>query len=77
MKKLLLTLACTHLASCSIWEGMTVREEIKPWERGILAQDVMKIPHDKMHAYTDEHIYTSKEGSAGGSGVGGGGCGCN
>ena len=25
----------------------------------------------------DDHIYFSKEGSTGGAGVGGGGCGCN
>jgi len=41
------------------------------------AQDTMQIPRDPMQAYLDEHIYFSKEASSGGSGVGGGGCGCN
>jgi len=30
-----------------------------------------------MEYAVDEHIYFSKEGSLGGQGVGGGGCGCN
>lgn len=63
--------------ACSVISDMTVREEVKPWERNILAQDGMQIPADAMHTYTDEHIYFSKEASTGGNGVGGGGCGCN
>ncbi|MBA3581384.1 MAG: DUF4266 domain-containing protein [Gammaproteobacteria bacterium] len=50
---------------------------IKPWERGILAQPTMQLVPDKMVSYGNDHIYFSKEGSTGGKGVGGGGCGCN
>ncbi len=70
----LLSILCT---SCSAFEGITVHEDIKPWQKNILAQDDMQFPPDEMHAYSDEHIYFSKEASTGGKGVGGGGCGCN
>ena len=43
----------------------------------VLATDTMQFPRDPMQAYLDDHIYFSKEASTGGSGVGGGGCGCN
>jgi len=76
-RRLLLALAVTQLAACNTWQGMTAREEVQPWQRGILAQDNMQIPHDKMQKYTDDHIYFSREASTGGNSVGGGGCGCN
>ncbi len=52
-------------------------EPVKPWQRGILAQEAMQLDADPTEALADEHIYFSKEGSTGGTGVGGGGCGCN
>jgi len=56
---------------------MSVSEEVKPWEKDVLAQQAMQFPQDKMFSYSDEHIFFRKEASTGGSGVGGGGCGCN
>lgn len=53
---------------------------IKPvaaWERGALAKPEMLIEGDPLEARFNEHIYASKEAASGGSGVGGGGCGCN
>ena len=61
------------LAAC----GPLRIEEVKPWQRDILAQDEMQLDPDAMISFTDDHIYFSKEGSMGGKGVGGGGCGCN
>ncbi len=52
-------------------------EPVKPWQRGILAQEAMQLDDDPTQSFADEHIYFSKEGSTGGKGVGGGGCGCN
>jgi hypothetical protein len=52
-------------------------ETVKPWERDILAQNKMQLVPDSVESMLDEHIYFSKEASSGGSGVGGGGCGCN
>ncbi|MDT8283492.1 MAG: DUF4266 domain-containing protein [Gammaproteobacteria bacterium] len=56
---------------------MSIKEDVKPWEKDILAQQAMQFPQDKMFSYGDNHLFFSKEASTGGSGVGGGGCGCN
>lgn len=50
---------------------------VKPWERDLLAQPEMELISDPVEASLDDHIYFSKEGSSGGRGFGGGGCGCN
>ena len=50
---------------------------VKPWDRDLLAKPQMRfIPHPMLSA-VDDHIYFSKEGSAGGMDAAGGGCGCN
>jgi hypothetical protein len=49
----------------------------RPWERDLLAKREMQLASDPVRAGLDEHIYFSKEASSGGSGFGGGGCGCN
>ena len=48
-----------------------------PWERGDLAKAQMKFDADRLDAMASQHTYFSKEAASGGSGVGGGGCGCN
>jgi len=58
------------LAGCSIAPP-------KPWEKDILAQPAMAMDGDALGQRLLQHIYTSKENSSGGDGVGGGGCGCN
>jgi hypothetical protein len=50
---------------------------VKPWERGRLAKWHMALEPDPLDARFKAHVYESKEGSSGGYGVGGGGCGCN
>lgn len=77
MKIILILITSVSLTGCNLWQGLTVREDVKPWERGILAKQSMQIPHDKLNKEFDEHIYFSKEASTGGFGLGGGGCGCN
>jgi hypothetical protein len=47
------------------------------WEKGALAKPAMTMNKDPLEQRFDEHIFTSKEAASGGSGVGGGGCGCN
>ncbi|MEY3117618.1 MAG: hypothetical protein RL629_1437, partial [Pseudomonadota bacterium] len=49
----------------------------EPWQKGNLAKPEMTFDDDPLERGYREHIYTSKEASAGGSGLGGGGCGCN
>ena len=68
------------LSGCSLYNSANSAfkaEEIKPWERNILARDDMQLDPDPVRTFSDEHIYFSKEASTGGRGVGGGGCGCN
>jgi hypothetical protein len=50
---------------------------VQPWEKGLLAKRGMSFGEDRLEAQFAEHTYNSKEGAAGGAGVGGGGCGCN
>ena len=50
---------------------------VRPWQRGILARDDMRLDFDPLDLATDDHIYFSKEASSGGRSFGGGGCGCN
>jgi len=77
MNKLLIISMLLMVSGCSTVSNMTVKEEVKPWEKDVLATDTMQFPRDPMQAFLDEHIYFSKEASSGGNGVGGGGCGCN
>jgi Domain of unknown function (DUF4266) len=49
----------------------------KPWDHDLLARPEMALnTHPNITAYS-EHIYFSKEASAGGRTFDGGGCGCN
>jgi len=50
---------------------------VKPWDRDLLAEKKMQFNPSPSESDVDQHIYFSKEGSTGGSDVGGGGCGCN
>lgn len=53
-------------------------KQVKPWEKGTLAKKEMKpggpVPEFDLFS---EKVFAYKQGSVGGSGVGGGGCGCN
>jgi hypothetical protein len=51
--------------------------KVEPWQKGMLAKPGMSLEPDRLESKYAEHIYSSKEGAAGGAGVGGGGCGCN
>lgn len=53
----------------------TVR--VQPWERGTLADYVMRADRDPLAVVAAEHTYFSRESATGGRGVGGSGCGCN
>ncbi len=66
-----------QLSACSVLEPIFTVEEVKPWQKGILAKKEMSLKGDAIDQYVDDHIYFSKEGSTGGASVGGGGCGCN
>jgi Domain of unknown function (DUF4266) len=48
-----------------------------PWEHDLLAKREMQLNPQPNVLAADEHVYFSKEGSAGGRTFDGGGCGCN
>jgi hypothetical protein len=50
---------------------------VKPQERAILADPIMQFEGDPKPAAQLRHAIDNREGSFGGSGVTGGGCGCN
>ena len=56
---------------------MTGCTQVKPWQKGKLAKQHMAFDTDPAESKFTQHVYTSKEGSSGGYGIGGGGCGCN
>jgi len=70
MKYLLIIIPIFFLSGCI--------KEVKPWEKGQLANPTLKeggiIANYKKY---EEHIYLSKEGTKGGGNISGGGCGCN
>jgi len=57
--------------------GCSSLAPVNPWEKGDLAKPEMTFEGDPLEGRFVQHIYTSKESSSGGYGVGGGGCGCN
>ena len=71
MYRLVLLLLMTAMISGCSFTG------VKPWDRDLLAQKQMQLDPYPIDTFVDEHIYFSKENSSGGSGIGGGGCGCN
>ncbi|MEI6691573.1 MAG: DUF4266 domain-containing protein [Chlorobium sp.] len=72
-KALCLTLFITTLTL----SGCALGTAVQPWEKQTLARPEMTFEGDKLDTAYTEHIYSSKEAASGGSGVGGGGCGCN
>ena len=53
------------------------RQAVRASEKEFLADEVMVFDYDKQEAAADDHVLTNREGSAGGRGTAGGGCGCN
>ena len=66
------------LASLLLLSGCAAVTDVKPWEKETLAKDTMTTNTGKsLFTKFENHSYFSKEGSKGGGGVAGGGCGCN
>lgn len=69
MKRVLLCLLiATLISGCA---------HVSPWEKRGLARPHMAFEPDKLEARFMKKVHQAKEGTAGGYGVGGGGCGCN
>jgi hypothetical protein len=50
---------------------------VKPQQRSVLADPIMQFEGDPKQAAQFRHAVENREGSYGGGGVSGGGCGCN
>jgi hypothetical protein len=70
-------LALVVCTACFAGAGCASLEPPRAWEKQYLAKPAMQFDADKLDAKNIQHVYFSKEGAAGGFGVGGGGCGCN
>lgn len=53
------------------------RNAVRATEKEFLADRIMIFDEDSQEANADQHVLTNREGSAGGRGTTGGGCGCN
>ena len=73
--------ACVRLAAVALIAalgiGCTSVPTVQPWQKGNLAKTEMSFDPDPLEQRFADHTYFSKEAASGGSGVGGGGCGCN
>ena len=52
-------------------------ENVKPWQRGTLADPAMRADRNAANTALNEHIWFSREAANGGRGLAAGGCGCN
>jgi hypothetical protein len=59
----------------TVW--CTACATVKPQERAVLADPAMQFEGDGRGAAQLRHAIENREGSYGGAGVSGGGCGCN
>ena len=66
-----------HVVALAALSGGCAATAMKPWDRDLMAQKRMNFHAIPLEHAIDAHIYFSKEGSTGGSGMNGGGCGCN
>jgi hypothetical protein len=69
--------ALAALAWLAVLAGCAPLKPPQPWEKGHLAKPEMGMGGDGLEQRFSQHIYNSKEAASGGTGVGGGGCGCN
>jgi hypothetical protein len=53
------------------------RYAVRPDEKEHLADRIMRADADPVENAIDQHVFSNREGSAGGGAAGGGGCGCN
>jgi len=67
---LLAVLALSSLTGCAL-------QPPQAFEKGNLAKREMTFGADPLEDAFSQHVYFSKEAASGGTGVGGGGCGCN
>jgi len=62
---------------CIAFTSLSACTKVQPWQKGNLAKSHMGFDADPIETKFVQHTYESREGSSGGYGIGGGGCGCN
>jgi hypothetical protein len=55
----------------------SIQPWVKPYERDHLADPIMTWDRDAISSAYMDHVQEAREGSRGGTGAAGGGCGCN
>jgi hypothetical protein len=65
------------IALVLLLDACSIQPWVKPYERDRLADPIMAWDRDVISGGYIDHIQESREGSRGGTGAAGGGCGCN
>jgi hypothetical protein len=65
------------IAAVLLLDACSIQPWVKPYERDRLADPIMAWDRDAISSEYVDHIQESREGSRGGTGAAGGGCGCN
>jgi len=68
---------CFALLAAGLSLALNGCTNVKPWQRGTLADYTMRPDRDPLGDGFAEHVHFTREAANGGRGVGGGGCGCN
>lgn len=74
MRMKLFAISLLHLAAFAALAGCST---VKPQQRAILADPSMQFESEPHASAALRHTLENREGSMGGAGVSGGGCGCN
>lgn len=78
MNKLLKSTIKKSVICCGILALLSGCAVVDPFEREYLSDKVMQFDDgDSLELMQEQHILAGREGSVGGYGVAGGGCGCN
>ena len=70
MRRIFILMTLASLAGCG-------RYAVRADEKEFLADRIMQPDYDALETASDQHVLTNREGSEGGFGAAGGGCGCN
>ena len=62
------------LAATAVLSGCA---DVQPWEKEYLADPIMQFDYNREETAVRDHFLATREGSTGGFGASGGGCGCN
>jgi len=65
------------LALAAALAGCGIEPWVKPYERERLADPIMQYSRGELAERHREHVHDVRESARGGTGVQGGGCGCN